>query len=61
MNFRSRPYAEEKQCTRCLEWWPCDAEFYRFDLRGGTDKRKGRWASWCHACETEAKQARKAA
>jgi hypothetical protein len=56
MMFRSRPYAEEKQCTRCREWWPCDAEFFRLDDRMRRGRRVREWASRCHACETEAKR-----
>ena len=52
--MRSRPYAEEKLCTRCREWWPCDVEFFRLD-------RPGVWHSWCRACEAERIAERRAA
>ena len=24
----------ERQCTKCLEWWPADSEFYKKNDRG---------------------------
>jgi hypothetical protein len=43
--FRTRPEFEEKYCTGCQEYWPCDPEFYR--------KMHGYWAARCRACEAE--------
>lgn len=44
--FRTRPEFEEKYCTACKSYWPCDPEFYR--------KMHGYWAAQCRACEAEA-------
>jgi hypothetical protein len=43
--FRTQPEFEEKFCTGCQEYWPCDPEFYR--------RMHGYWAARCRACEAE--------
>jgi len=43
--FRTTPEFEEKYCTGCKEYWPCDPEFFR--------KMHGYWAARCRACEAE--------
>ena len=41
----------EKLCTRCDEWWPADAEFFRPRSTGSR-----RLLCWCRACEAEQKR-----
>jgi hypothetical protein len=48
MAMRVMPWGEEKQCTRCRGWWPCDHEFFR--------KRADGLNSWCRACEADHKR-----
>lgn len=43
--FRTRPEFEEKYCTGCKEYWPCDPKFFR--------NTHGYWAARCRACEAE--------
>jgi hypothetical protein len=43
--FRTQLEFEEKFCTGCQEYWPCDPEFYR--------RMHGYWAARCRACEAE--------
>ena len=38
----------EKQCARCLEWWPADEEFFK-------RLSNGRLHSSCRACCSERK------
>lgn len=38
----STELGEEIQCTKCLEFWPKDPEFFYFS--------KGEPHSWCKAC-----------
>jgi hypothetical protein len=38
----------EMQCSRCLEWWPADREFFNRDAGG----LLGLY-SWCRACVYE--------
>jgi hypothetical protein len=45
----------EKQCTRCMDFWPADTEF--FYLSGPRSDR--RLHSWCIACFLEYGTARK--
>lgn len=49
--FISTPEGEEKLCTRCQDYWPCDTEFFAkvANAEGGTS-----WGSWCRACASEA-------
>ncbi len=46
--FRTEPEFETKICTKCKDYWPCDAEFFRINA--------GHWAPWCRACEREAQR-----
>src|SRR5215467_4327104 len=46
----------EKQCTRCMEFWPADTEFFYLS---GTRSSK-RLHSWCIACFLEYGKERKA-
>ena len=41
----------ERQCARCLDYWPLDDEFWYFD------KRTGHVMGDCKACWTELKRA----
>lgn len=50
--FRTTPEFEEKFCTRCSDYWPCDTEFFR--------RYCGSWSPWCRACEAEAQRISKA-
>ena len=40
--LRETWYGPEKQCTRCGEWWPADAEFFHVRL--------GQLVAACKAC-----------
>jgi hypothetical protein len=40
----------QRQCSRCGEMWPLDAEFWYRHGRG--------WHSWCRACHREARDLR---
>lgn len=50
------PATREKECSRCHESWPLDSEFFR--QRTG---KPGQYLAWCHACEKEDQQERRAA
>lgn len=52
--FRSTPEGEEKLCTRCGDYWPCDAEFF---ARTRSSEGKTTWSSWCRCCAIEATKA----
>jgi hypothetical protein len=41
----------QKQCAHCLDWWPCDAEFFYRD-----NARKDGLNSYCKACWDEIKR-----
>lgn len=43
--FRSLPEFEEKYCTGCQDYWPCDPEFFR--------PMHGYLSSRCRACEAD--------
>jgi hypothetical protein len=34
VKLRMAPYGQEKLCTRCVEWWPADLEFFYADPDG---------------------------
>ena len=45
---------DEKQCSKCLDWWPKDSEFYHREA-----KITGGLAMWCKACWSEYRAARR--
>lgn len=48
--LRQTWYGMEKQCSRCGEWWPADAEFFNYRL--------GRLVAACKACSLESRKRR---
>lgn len=46
----------ERQCAKCLEWWPADTEFFYSTGR----KARPKLHSYCKACYLEWKAARRA-
>lgn len=48
--LRETWYGPEKQCTRCGEWWPADAEFFHMRL--------GQLVAACKACSNEERKRR---
>lgn len=44
--YRTVDGVEERQCARCKEWLPLQANF-----RWRTDRAKGMWSSECKECE----------
>ena len=44
-------YAVERHCPRCNEYWPADAEFFYTS--------KGRLRSWCKACVSDDRNAKR--
>lgn len=56
MATRAASYGEtEKRCSRCLDWWPNDLEFYHRDAR-----QKDGLTTWCRACWSEHQGERRA-
>lgn len=54
--LRTSAEGPEKLCTRCMEWWPADGEFFHSDPTGAAGL-----FFCCKACYWERKLAKKAA